>query len=159
LHDVLAGYILLDCSLSKARVLDERSDMKYQLTIFSISCFWIQARGSVFRLSYASLENLIVQRGLKNVLQVSTATGGKEIIARIASITYGGSAHHYTKWCPAPGCEYGVEFVIESGPYDVTYKCAYNFCCNCCEEAHRPVDFEIVEKWILENNTESENMN
>lgn len=64
-----------------------------------------------------------------------------------------------TKWCPAPGCEYGVDFVMGSGPYDVTCKCAYNFCWNCCEEAHRPVDCETVEKWILKNSAESENMN
>lgn len=64
-----------------------------------------------------------------------------------------------TKWCPAPGCEYGVDFVMGSGPYDVTCKCTHNFCWNCCEEAHRPVDCETVEKWILKNSAESENMN
>lgn len=64
-----------------------------------------------------------------------------------------------TKWCPAPGCEYGVDFVMGSGPFDVTCKCTHNFCWNCCEEAHRPVDCETVEKWILKNSAESENMN
>lgn len=64
-----------------------------------------------------------------------------------------------TKWCPAPGCEYGVDFVIGSGCYDITCKCSYNFCYNCSEEAHRPVDCETVEKWILKNSAESENMN
>lgn len=64
-----------------------------------------------------------------------------------------------TKWCPAPGCEYGVDFVMGSSPYDVKCKCAYNFCWNCCEEAHRPVDCDTVERWILKNSAESENMN
>ncbi|KAH9300129.1 hypothetical protein KI387_011712, partial [Taxus chinensis] len=64
-----------------------------------------------------------------------------------------------TKWCPAPGCEYGVDFVIGSGCYDVTCKCSHNFCYNCSEEAHRPVDCETVERWILKNSAESENMN
>jgi ariadne-1 len=29
----------------------------------------------------------------------------------------------------------------------------------CTEEAHRPVDCETVNKWILKNSAESENMN
>lgn len=64
-----------------------------------------------------------------------------------------------TKRCPAPGCEYAVEFVLGSGPYDVKCKCAYKFCWNCCEEAHRPVDYHTVQKWILKNSAESENIN
>lgn len=63
------------------------------------------------------------------------------------------------KWCPAPGCEYAVEFVLGSGSYDVACKCSYIFCWNCLEEAHRPVDCETVARWILKNSAESENMN
>ncbi|CAI9090818.1 OLC1v1025675C2 [Oldenlandia corymbosa var. corymbosa] len=64
-----------------------------------------------------------------------------------------------TKWCPAPGCEYAVEFMVGSGSYDVTCRCSYSFCWNCTEEAHRPVDCGTVAKWILKNSAESENMN
>ncbi|PSS35870.1 E3 ubiquitin-protein like [Actinidia chinensis var. chinensis] len=64
-----------------------------------------------------------------------------------------------TKWCPAPGCEYAVEFVVGSGGYDVSCLCSYSFCWNCTEEAHRPVDCGTVVKWILKNSAESENMN
>ncbi|CAD6260435.1 unnamed protein product [Miscanthus lutarioriparius] len=64
-----------------------------------------------------------------------------------------------TKWCPAPGCEYAVEFVMGSGSYDVNCNCLYGFCWNCTEEAHRPVDCATVSKWILKNSAESENMN
>ncbi|KAJ9701435.1 hypothetical protein PVL29_006681 [Vitis rotundifolia] len=64
-----------------------------------------------------------------------------------------------TKWCPAPGCEYAVEFVAGSGSYDVACQCSYGFCWNCTEEAHRPVDCSTVAKWILKNSAESENMN
>ncbi|VFQ62552.1 unnamed protein product [Cuscuta campestris] len=64
-----------------------------------------------------------------------------------------------TKWCPAPGCDYAVDFIIGSGSYDVTCSCSYSFCWNCCEEAHRPVDCGTVAKWILKNSAESENMN
>ncbi|GMH07609.1 hypothetical protein Nepgr_009449 [Nepenthes gracilis] len=63
------------------------------------------------------------------------------------------------KWCPAPGCDYAVEFVVGSGSYDVTCRCSYSFCWNCTEEAHRPVDCSTVAKWILKNTAESENMN
>uniref|UniRef100_A0A2P2LQL4 RBR-type E3 ubiquitin transferase n=1 Tax=Rhizophora mucronata TaxID=61149 RepID=A0A2P2LQL4_RHIMU len=64
-----------------------------------------------------------------------------------------------TKWCPAPGCDYAVDFVVGSGSYDVTCRCSYSFCWNCTEEAHRPVDCGTVAKWILKNSAESENMN
>ncbi|XP_039064181.1 probable E3 ubiquitin-protein ligase ARI8 isoform X2 [Hibiscus syriacus] len=64
-----------------------------------------------------------------------------------------------TKWCPAPGCDYAVDFNFDSGNYDVTCHCSYSFCWNCSEEAHRPVDCETVAKWILKNSAESENMN
>ncbi|KAJ8746836.1 hypothetical protein K2173_003842 [Erythroxylum novogranatense] len=63
------------------------------------------------------------------------------------------------KWCPAPGCDYAVDFIVGSGSYDVTCRCSYSFCWNCTEEAHRPVDCGTVAKWILKNSAESENMN
>ncbi|KAL5990969.1 hypothetical protein ACLOJK_011875 [Asimina triloba] len=47
-----------------------------------------------------------------------------------------------TKWCPAPGCEYAVDFVMGSGSYD------------CTEEAHRPVDCGTVAMWILKNSAD-----
>ncbi|KAJ9176073.1 hypothetical protein P3X46_011423 [Hevea brasiliensis] len=64
-----------------------------------------------------------------------------------------------TKWCPAPGCDYAVDFIVGSGSYDVSCHCSYSFCWNCTEEAHRPVDCGTVAKWILKNSAESENMN
>ncbi|XP_023004376.1 probable E3 ubiquitin-protein ligase ARI8 isoform X1 [Cucurbita maxima] len=64
-----------------------------------------------------------------------------------------------TKWCPAPGCEHAVLFDAGNGNYDVSCFCSYGFCWNCTEEAHRPVDCATVEKWILKNSAESENMN
>ncbi|KAF7823973.1 putative E3 ubiquitin-protein ligase ARI7 [Senna tora] len=63
------------------------------------------------------------------------------------------------KKCPAPGCEYVVTFDAGGGNYDVSCLYSYNFCWNCTEEAHRPVDCGTVAKWILKNSTESENMN
>lgn len=64
-----------------------------------------------------------------------------------------------TKWCPAPGCDYAVDFIVGGETFDVTCRCAYSFCWNCTEEAHRPVDCDTVSKWIMKNSAESENMN
>ncbi|KAK6266162.1 hypothetical protein QUC31_016999 [Theobroma cacao] len=64
-----------------------------------------------------------------------------------------------TKWCPAPGCEFAVDFAVGSGNFDVSCICSHSFCWNCTEEAHRPVDCNTVAKWILKNSAESENMN
>ncbi|KAF7131598.1 hypothetical protein RHSIM_Rhsim09G0029800 [Rhododendron simsii] len=63
------------------------------------------------------------------------------------------------KWCPAPGCDYAVEFVVGIENYDVSCLCSYGFCWNCAEEAHRPVDCGTVAKWIMKNSAESENTN
>lgn len=35
-----------------------------------------------------------------------------------------------TKWCPAPGCEYAVDYVIGSDNFDVTCRCTHYFCWN-----------------------------
>lgn len=64
-----------------------------------------------------------------------------------------------TKWCPAPGCNFCVNFDMSTSNYDVCCGCTYSFCWNCREEAHRPVDCETVTRWILKNSAESENMN
>ncbi|CAH1423113.1 unnamed protein product [Lactuca virosa] len=37
-----------------------------------------------------------------------------------------------TKWCPAPGCDYDVDFIVGGGTFDVTYGCSYSFCWNVC---------------------------
>ncbi|XP_022720182.1 probable E3 ubiquitin-protein ligase ARI8 [Durio zibethinus] len=63
-----------------------------------------------------------------------------------------------TTWCPAPGCDFAVDFILGCGNYDVTCRCSYSFCWNCTEEAHRPVDCGNVAKWILKNIAESETM-
>ncbi|KAK4384305.1 putative E3 ubiquitin-protein ligase ARI7 [Sesamum angolense] len=62
------------------------------------------------------------------------------------------------KWCPAPGCEFAVEFKDAAGceSYDVTCDCDYKFCWKCMQESHRPVDCKTVEKWIKKNSSEDE---
>ncbi|GAA0151097.1 ubiquitin-protein ligase [Lithospermum erythrorhizon] len=44
------------------------------------------------------------------------------------------------KWCPFPDCGNAVEYVVESGSYDVTCSCSHSFCWNCTQELHRPVN-------------------
>ncbi|GAA0154249.1 ubiquitin-protein ligase [Lithospermum erythrorhizon] len=98
------------------------------------------------------------------------AAVGQDMIDLLASVEDKERYHRYllrsfiednrkTKWCPAPGCDSAVEYVVGSGNYDVTCSCNYSFCWNCTEEAHRPVDCDTVAKWILKNSAESENMN
>ncbi|KAJ4903383.1 putative E3 ubiquitin-protein ligase ARI10 [Raphanus sativus] len=81
----------------------------------------------------------------------------KEKFYRYFLRSYVESSRKKVKWCPSPGCEYAVDFGGESENYDVSCLCSYDFCWNCCEEAHRPVDCGTVAKWIFKNNDESEN--
>lgn len=76
-----------------------------------------------------------------------------------------------TKWCPAPGCDYAVEFVIGNGGItdggskkiggniEVSCNCSYRFCWNCLGEAHSPLlDCEAATEWTGEGNElETEN--
>lgn len=63
------------------------------------------------------------------------------------------------KWCPAPGCNFAIEFDIGSDNCEVMCGCSNYFCWSCTEEAHRPVDCDMVVKWMEKNNAESENTN
>ncbi|XP_057250803.1 probable E3 ubiquitin-protein ligase ARI8 [Beta vulgaris subsp. vulgaris] len=65
-----------------------------------------------------------------------------------------------TKWCPTPDCECAVELELDDDGghgYDVSCLCSRRFCWNCGEEAHRPVDCELVAKWVAKNSSEAEN--
>ncbi|KAJ4826249.1 hypothetical protein Tsubulata_031816 [Turnera subulata] len=73
-----------------------------------------------------------------------------------------------TKWCPAPGCDYALEFdgggeggggLDEGTVFDVFCNCKYGFCWNCSEDSHRPVDCKTVAKWAEKNGSEAENTN
>ncbi|KAI5070805.1 hypothetical protein GOP47_0015148 [Adiantum capillus-veneris] len=68
-------------------------------------------------------------------------------------------ANKMVKWCPAPRCENAIEFTSESGVHDVACACGHNFCWNCLEEVHRPVECTTVAKWLLKASAESENVN
>ncbi|KAK9756204.1 hypothetical protein RND81_01G080600 [Saponaria officinalis] len=62
------------------------------------------------------------------------------------------------KWCPGPGCKKAVEFELGiSEVYDVMCECMHEFCYQCGEEPHRPVECEVVKEWIMKNSSEAEN--
>ncbi|RHN61579.1 putative aminoacyltransferase, E1 ubiquitin-activating enzyme [Medicago truncatula] len=66
------------------------------------------------------------------------------------------------KWCPAPDCCNAISYELpyHHGSsssrinYDVTCLCYHSFCWNCGEEAHTPVDCEIVAKWMKKTSSE-----
>ncbi|KAI3973977.1 hypothetical protein MKX01_030553 [Papaver californicum] len=66
------------------------------------------------------------------------------------------------EWCSGPGCECSVEFVNnirwDSSSCDVVCGSKHSFCCNCLDDAHRPVDYDTVHKWAVKNTAESENV-
>ncbi|XP_024032724.1 probable E3 ubiquitin-protein ligase ARI8, partial [Morus notabilis] len=70
-----------------------------------------------------------------------SAAIGQDMIYKLASGEERGKYSRYfirsyvednrkTKWCPAPGCDYAVDFVVGSGSFDVTCRCSYSFCWN-----------------------------
>ncbi|KAF8108679.1 hypothetical protein N665_0104s0006 [Sinapis alba] len=101
-----------------------------------------------------SCSALVGQDMISNVI---TKEEDKEKFHRYFLRSYVESSQKKIKWCPAPGCEHAVDFGGGSENYDVSCLCSHDFCWNCCEDAHRPVDCDTVAKWIFKNNDESEN--
>ncbi|XP_027171774.1 probable E3 ubiquitin-protein ligase ARI8 [Coffea eugenioides] len=102
------------------------------------------------------------------------ATVGEELIYSLASDEDKEKYNNYlvrsyiedrkkTKWCPAPGCDCAVYYIVGSSSngrnFDVTCNCSYGFCWNCLEVAHSPVDCDTTGKWIVKNSSEAENTN
>ncbi|XP_074316175.1 putative E3 ubiquitin-protein ligase ARI10 [Silene latifolia] len=90
-----------------------------------------------------------------------TELASKEIVAKYLAYlirSYVEFKKKNTKWCPAPGCNNAIEFELGSSDvYDIVCECQYEFCFNCDEEPHRPVECEIVKEWIMKNTSEAEN--
>nr|KAJ0186427.1 hypothetical protein LSAT_V11C900469540 [Lactuca sativa] len=52
------------------------------------------------------------------------------------------------KWCPAPGCDYVVDFIVGGGTFDVTCGCSYSFCWNYRQKA--PADLQQMQSTHLD---------
>lgn len=63
------------------------------------------------------------------------------------------------KWCPGPGCKFVVVFEPNgvSNKLDITCLCYHNFCWNCGEDAHSPLDCETVKRWVEKLDPEAPN--
>ncbi|CAN7104281.1 unnamed protein product [Brassica rapa subsp. narinosa] len=85
----------------------------------------------------------------------------KEKYCRYFLRSYVKEGKNNIKWCPSPGCVYAVDFGTRNGTenYDVTCLCSYDFCWNCSEDAHRPVNCDMVSKWITKNIKDNESKN
>ncbi|CDY42068.1 BnaA05g11180D [Brassica napus] len=70
----------------------------------------------------------------------------KEKYCRYFLRSYVKEGKNNIKWCPSPGCVYAVDFGTRNGTenYVVTCLCSYDFCWNCSEDAHRPVNCDMV---------------
>ncbi|KAL8533271.1 hypothetical protein ACS0TY_009601 [Phlomoides rotata] len=98
------------------------------------------------------------------------SAAGLDIVESVSSENDRNRYYHYLyrsyvessrnrKWCPAPGCEYAVEFAAGGcESYDVTCDCSYKFCWNCAEECHRPVDCQTVLNWMKKNESDGANV-
>lgn len=52
-----------------------------------------------------------------------------------------------TKWCPAPSCQYAVEYPSMMQT-DIFCPCGNDFCFKCLKKAHRPIHCELLAKWL-----------
>lgn len=61
------------------------------------------------------------------------------------------------KWCPSPGCKYGVEALRKINK-EINCKCGYSWCFTCGEESHKPISCELFNKWnqVLSENDKNE---
>ncbi|KAI3976010.1 hypothetical protein MKX01_016693 [Papaver californicum] len=76
---------------------------------------------------------------------------GQDLYSRYLYRSYVEDKRKISKWCPGPGCEFAIEFVMGSSSYDVVCGYGHGFCWNYVDDAHRPVDCETVHKWAMKN--------
>lgn len=50
------------------------------------------------------------------------------------------------KWCPAPGCEYAVEYPKHKAR-NILCRCGYAWCFKCGKDGHRPLTCDTLSKW------------
>ncbi|GLT92181.1 hypothetical protein SLE2022_100320 [Rubroshorea leprosula] len=93
----------------------------------------------------------------RDMIDALATDGEREKYAQYLINSYVEGNKENTKWCPAPGCECAINF-LQGENFDVSCQFSHLFCWNCTEEAHRPLDCKTVEKWMLKNSSESENM-
>ena len=61
------------------------------------------------------------------------------------------------QFCPERGCDYVFEREETCGTQFVMCKCGVEFCFNCPETAHRPLDCKLTKEWADKAIAESEN--
>jgi ariadne-1 len=61
------------------------------------------------------------------------------------------------RWCPFKGCDY-ISISNLGGFKDVNCLCGNSFCFACGNELHKPCSCEVLKKWSLKNESESENV-
>lgn len=52
-----------------------------------------------------------------------------------------------TKWCPAPDCRYAAEYPSQKQA-DIVCECGNDWCFKCLKKAHRPINCELLQKWM-----------
>ncbi|CAN6826263.1 unnamed protein product [Brassica oleracea] len=99
--------------------------------------------------------------GQNMIDKLITIEEDKEKYYRYFLRSYVKEGRNNIKWCPSPGCVYAVDFGTTNGTenYDVTCLCSYEFCWNCSEDAHRPVNCDMVSKWITKHIKDNESKN
>jgi ariadne-1 len=62
------------------------------------------------------------------------------------------------KWCPAPGCEFAVEYPKERSRIIVCH-CGFSWCFKCGADAHQPLSCDDLAKWRLKDTSNAEGTN
>jgi len=62
------------------------------------------------------------------------------------------------KWCPSPNCTYAIK-VQHVEARLVKCKCSHKFCFSCAENWHEPVSCNLIKKWKLKCQDDSETSN
>ena len=52
-----------------------------------------------------------------------------------------------TKWCPGRNCQMACESKYGE-PIDVDCTCGTSFCFSCTKSAHKPMDCDLLQKWL-----------
>lgn len=62
------------------------------------------------------------------------------------------------RWCPSTGCTYAIK-VLYADARPAKCKCGHDFCFECGENWHDPVQCDLLKKWMQKCSDDSETSN
>jgi len=93
----------------------------------------------------------------QTVMKLITDPGVKQKYQHLITNSFV-QCNKFIRWCPSPNCTYAIK-VQHVEARLVKCKCSHEFCFSCTENWHEPVSCNLIKKWKLKCQDDSETSN